>query len=36
MIKYKYKQKMIDDLLELDGEEEFILYMAAIGKKREK
>lgn len=31
-----YDQKMIDELLELDGEEEFVVYLAAVGKKREK
>ena len=31
-----YDQKMIDNLLELDGDEEFVVYLAAIGKKREK
>lgn len=30
-----YDQKMIDELLELDGEEEFVVYLAAVGKKRE-
>ena len=29
-----YDQEKIDALLELDGDEEFILYMAAVGKKR--
>lgn len=29
-----YDQKVIDDLLLLDGEEEFIIYLAAVGKKR--
>jgi SagB-type dehydrogenase family enzyme len=31
-----YDQKMIDELLELDGEEEFAVYLAAVGKKLEK
>lgn len=30
-----YDQKMIDTLLKLDGEEEFVVYLAAVGKKRE-
>jgi SagB-type dehydrogenase family enzyme len=30
-----YDQKMLDNLLELDGDEEFVIYLAAIGKKRE-
>lgn len=30
-----YDQKMIDNLLELDGDEEFAVYLAAVGKKRE-
>ena len=30
-----YDQKMIDALLKLDGEEEFVVYLAAVGKKRE-
>jgi SagB-type dehydrogenase family enzyme len=29
-----YDQKLIDKILELDGEEEFVLYLAAVGKKR--
>jgi SagB-type dehydrogenase family enzyme len=29
-----YDQKMIDEVLQLDGEEEFILYLGAVGKKR--
>lgn len=29
-----YDQKMIDELLELDGDEEFVIYLAAVGKKR--
>ncbi len=29
-----YDQKLIDEILELDGEEEFVLYLAAVGKKR--
>lgn len=29
-----YNQKAIDDLLGLDGEEEFIVYLAAVGKKK--
>lgn len=29
-----YDQKMLDDILELDGEEEFVIYLAAVGKKR--
>lgn len=29
-----YDQKRIDEVLQLDGDEEFVLYMAAIGKKR--
>ncbi|WP_238915228.1 SagB/ThcOx family dehydrogenase [Clostridium sp. YIM B02555] len=28
-----YDQKMIDELLELDGDEEFVIYLAAVGKK---
>ena len=28
-----YDQKMIDGLLELDGEDEFVIYLAAVGKK---
>lgn len=31
-----YDQKMIDELLELDGDEEFVIYLAAVGKKLEK
>lgn len=30
-----YDQKMIDGLLELDGDEEFVIYLAAVGKKIE-
>ena len=30
-----YDQKMIDKLLELDGDEEFVVYLAAVGKKLE-
>jgi len=30
-----YDQKTIDSLLKLDGEEEFVVYLAAVGKKRE-
>ncbi|MCI1581911.1 MAG: SagB/ThcOx family dehydrogenase [Clostridium beijerinckii] len=30
-----YDQKMIDTLLGLDGDEEFIIYLAAVGKKKE-
>lgn len=29
-----YDQKLIDEMLELDGDEEFVLYLAAVGKKR--
>lgn len=29
-----YDQKTIDELLGLDGYEEFIVYLAAVGKKR--
>lgn len=29
-----YDQKMIDQMLELDGEDEFVIYLAAVGKKR--
>jgi SagB-type dehydrogenase family enzyme len=29
-----YDQKLIDEILQLDGEEEFVLYLAAVGKKR--
>ncbi|KTD84794.1 SagB/ThcOx family dehydrogenase [Paenibacillus etheri] len=29
-----YDQKLIDEILELDGEEEFIIYLGAVGKKR--
>ena len=29
-------QKLIDEVLQLGGEEEFILYLAAVGKKRNK
>lgn len=28
-----YDQKLIDDMLNLDGEDEFVIYMAALGKK---
>ncbi|MFT8352565.1 SagB/ThcOx family dehydrogenase [Clostridium saccharoperbutylacetonicum] len=28
-----YDQKMVDELLELDGDEEFVIYLAAVGKK---
>jgi len=28
-----YDQKMVDNLLELDGDEEFVVYLAAVGKK---
>ena len=28
-----YDQKMMDELLELDGDEEFVIYLAAVGKK---
>ena len=31
-----YDQKLIDEVLQLGGEEEFILYLAAVGKKRNK
>lgn len=30
-----YDQKMIDNILQLDGDEEFIVYLAAVGKKQE-
>lgn len=30
-----YDQQLIDEVLELDGEEEFVIYMGAVGKKRE-
>lgn len=30
-----YDQKMLNNLLELDGDEEFVIYLAAIGKKKE-
>ncbi len=30
-----YDQKLIDEVLVLDGEEEFVLYLGAVGKKRE-
>lgn len=30
-----YDQKLIDEVLQLDGEEEFIIYLGAVGKKRE-
>lgn len=29
-----YDQEAVDNLLQLDGEEEFIIYMAAVGRKR--
>lgn len=29
-----YDQKLIDEVLDLDGEEEFVLYLGAVGKKR--
>lgn len=29
-----YDQKLIDDILELDGDEEFVLFLTAVGKKR--
>jgi SagB-type dehydrogenase family enzyme len=29
-----YDQKLIDEILALDGDEEFVLYLAAVGKKR--
>ena len=29
-----YDQKLIDEVLGLDGDEEFVLYLAAVGKKR--
>ena len=29
-----YDQKMIDDILNIDGEDEFVVYLAAVGKKR--
>ncbi|WP_071394366.1 SagB/ThcOx family dehydrogenase [Bacillus tuaregi] len=29
-----YDQKLIDEILQLDGEEEFVLYLAAVGKKK--
>lgn len=29
-----YDQKLIDEILNLDGEDEFVLYLAAVGKKR--
>lgn len=29
-----YDQKLIDEILELDGEDEFVLYLATVGKKR--
>ncbi|MDF2904607.1 MAG: nitroreductase, partial [Bacillus sp. (in: firmicutes)] len=29
-----YDQKLIDGILKLDGDEEFVLYLAAVGKKR--
>ncbi|WP_147534615.1 SagB/ThcOx family dehydrogenase [Bacillus marasmi] len=31
-----YDQKLIDEVLELDGEDEFVLYLGAVGKKRNK
>jgi SagB-type dehydrogenase domain len=30
-----YDQRMIDELLQLDGDEEFVIYLAAVGKKPE-
>lgn len=30
-----YDQKLIDEILRLDGEEEFVVYLAAVGKKKE-
>ncbi|QSF44201.1 SagB/ThcOx family dehydrogenase [Paenibacillus tianjinensis] len=30
-----YDQKLIDEILALDGDEEFVIYMGAVGKKRE-
>lgn len=30
-----YDQKLIDEVLQLDGEEEFIIYLGAVGKKRD-
>lgn len=30
-----YDQKKIDELLELDGDDEFVIYLAAVGKKKE-
>ena len=30
-----YDQKMLDELLKLDGDEEFVIYLAAVGKKLE-
>lgn len=30
-----YDQKLIDEILELDGDEEFVIYLGAVGKKRE-
>ncbi|WP_242873034.1 SagB/ThcOx family dehydrogenase [Clostridium magnum] len=30
-----YDQRMIDELLGLDGDEEFVIYLAAVGKKRD-
>ncbi|CAM4485208.1 SagB/ThcOx family dehydrogenase [Paenibacillus typhae] len=30
-----YDQKLIDEILGLDGEEEFVIYLGAVGKKRE-
>ncbi|WP_042461628.1 SagB/ThcOx family dehydrogenase [Neobacillus dielmonensis] len=29
-----YDQKMVDEILQLDGEEEFVLFLAAVGRKR--
>jgi SagB-type dehydrogenase family enzyme len=29
-----YDQKLIDEILQIDGEDEFVLYLAAVGKKR--
>ena len=30
-----YDQQLIDEVLELDGDEEFVIYLGAVGKKRE-
>ncbi|WP_054942825.1 SagB/ThcOx family dehydrogenase [Paenibacillus ihuae] len=30
-----YDQKLIDEILRLDGDEEFVIYLSAVGKKRE-